>query len=146
MSLQTCISFSYVEHKRRYFEEPNSFWSPLTSTVGKEILWKTTVWSPAFFKISYFVFNIRKKLKQVWNDMRVSRWQNFHFWMNCPFNGNLSKMFVFLLAGTVLAGSVHTVVLMMPVPWVRMELAMWRMLMVFKCLLLLVLSMKIYKQ
>lgn len=30
----------------------------------------------------------------------------------------------------------HTVVFMMPVPWVRMELAMCRMLMVFKCLLL----------
>ncbi len=32
---------SYVEHKRRYFEEPNSCWSPLTSIVGKEILWKS---------------------------------------------------------------------------------------------------------
>lgn len=36
-----------------------------------------------------------------------------------------------------------TVVFMMPVPCVRMELAMWRMLMVFRCLLLLAFSMKI---
>ncbi len=28
--------------------------------------------SSEFFKISSFVFNIRKKLTQVWNDMRVS--------------------------------------------------------------------------
>ncbi len=40
MSFQTCI-LSYVEHKIRYFEEPNSYWSPLTSIVGKEILWKS---------------------------------------------------------------------------------------------------------
>ncbi len=35
---------SYVDHKRRYFEEfggENSCWSPLTSIVGKEILWKS---------------------------------------------------------------------------------------------------------
>ncbi len=34
-------------------------------------------WRP-WFKIFYFVFNIRKKLMQVWNNMRVSKWwQNF---------------------------------------------------------------------
>lgn len=37
-----------------------------------------------------------------------------------------------------------TVVFIMPVPWVRMELAMWRMLMVFRCLLLDVRSTNIY--
>ncbi len=31
----------YVEHKRRYFEEPNSWWSSLTSIVGKEMLLKS---------------------------------------------------------------------------------------------------------
>lgn len=36
-----------------------------------------------------------------------------------------------------------TVVFMIPVPCVRMELAMCRMLMVFKCLLLLAFSIKI---
>ncbi len=31
--------------------------------------------SSKFFKIFYFVFNIRKKCIQVWNDMRVSKWK-----------------------------------------------------------------------
>ncbi len=33
--------------------------------------------SSKFFKISYFVFNIRKKLIQVWNDMRVNDDKSF---------------------------------------------------------------------
>ncbi len=41
------------------FEETNSCWSPMNSIVGKEILWSqwglSTVWLPAFFKISSFV-------------------------------------------------------------------------------------------
>ena len=38
-----------------------------------------------------------------------------------------------------------TVVFMMPVPCVRIELAMWRILMVFRCLLLLDFSTKIFE-
>ncbi len=57
------------------FEEPNSCWSPLTSIVRKEMLWKSmrpsTVWLPAFFRISSFMFIMREKLIQVWNDRRV---------------------------------------------------------------------------
>ncbi len=34
-----CKILSYVEHKLRYFEKPVSYWSPLTSIVGKEIIW-----------------------------------------------------------------------------------------------------------
>ncbi len=35
-------------------------------------------WRPTFFKISSFVFSRRKKLIQVWNKLRVSKWwQNF---------------------------------------------------------------------
>ncbi len=46
----------------------------------------STVWL-IFFKISSFMFNIRKKLKQVWNDMRVTKWwQTFTFWVNYSFN------------------------------------------------------------
>ncbi len=37
--------------------------------VNSEI-WKTAVW--AFFKTSPFVFQSRKKIKHVWNDMWVS--------------------------------------------------------------------------
>ncbi len=54
---------SYVEHKRRYFEEPNCCLSQLTSIVEKEILCQwgpSSHWLPAFFKLSSFMFNIRK--------------------------------------------------------------------------------------
>ncbi len=32
-----------------------------------------TFWLPKFFKISSFMFHRRKKVKQVWNDMRMSK-------------------------------------------------------------------------
>ncbi len=42
----------------------------------------STVWLQAFFKISSFMFNIKKKLIQVWNDIGMSKfWQNVH--INC---------------------------------------------------------------
>ena len=41
------------------------------------------------------------------------------------------------------AQTILTVVFMMPVPCVRIELAIWRILMVFRCLLLLDRSTKI---
>ncbi len=38
-------------------------------------------------QISSFVFGRTKKFTQVWNYLRVSKWwQNFHFWVNYPFN------------------------------------------------------------
>ncbi len=43
-----------------------------------------------FFKISSFVFNIRKKLIQVWKDTRVN-YDNFNFWVNYPFKDLLVK-------------------------------------------------------
>ncbi len=44
-----------------------------------------TAWLQTFFKISSFVFRT-KKFIQVWNYLRVSKWwQNFHFWVYCPF-------------------------------------------------------------
>ncbi len=65
---------------------PNDFHSisfPIMEVNGDKQLFG----SSKLFKISYFVFNIRKKLIKVWNDMRVSKWwQNFHFWVNYPFN------------------------------------------------------------
>ncbi len=49
--------------------------------------------SSKLFKISSFVFNIKKRLIQVWNDMRVSKWwQNFHFWVNYSFKVSLSTL------------------------------------------------------
>ncbi len=42
--------------------------------------------------MSSFVFNIRRKVIQVWNDMRVSRWwRNFHFWVNYSFKHSSLK-------------------------------------------------------
>ncbi len=45
-------------------------------------------WCPkTFFKISSFVFGRTNKFKEVCNYLRVSKWwQNFHFWVNYPFN------------------------------------------------------------
>ncbi len=54
-----------------------------------------TAWLQTFFKISSFVFGRTKKFIQVWNYLRVSKWwQNFHFWVNYPFN---HKYFIWIL-------------------------------------------------
>ncbi len=42
---------------------------------------KTTFWRIQRKKM----FNVRKKLIHVWNDIRLSKWQHFHFWVNYPF-------------------------------------------------------------
>ncbi len=58
-----------------FFSYYGSQWCPKTS------------WLQTFFKISSFVFSRTKKFIQVWNYLRVSKWwQNFHFWVNYPFN------------------------------------------------------------
>ncbi len=31
------------------------------------------------------------KVLRVWNDMKVSKWQNFHFWVNYPFKHDLFR-------------------------------------------------------
>ncbi len=45
-----------------------------------------TAWLQTFFRISSFVFGKTKTFIQVWNYSRVSKWQNFQFWVNYPFN------------------------------------------------------------
>ncbi len=40
---------------------------------------------PTFFRISSFVFSRTKTFIQVWNNLRVSKWQNFNLWVNYPF-------------------------------------------------------------
>ncbi len=84
-----------AEHKGRYSEEygkQSSSGAPLTSMVfffsyyGSQWCPKTA-WLQTFFKISSFVFGRTKKFIQVWNYLWVSKWwQNFHFWVNYPFN------------------------------------------------------------
>ncbi len=69
---------SYTERRRRYSEE---CW---TSIVGSEILHKSietvNCVITKFFKIYYFMFNMRKKLIQVWNDMKI---MTCTFWIFC---------------------------------------------------------------
>ncbi len=66
-----CTFLSYVKHKRRYFEEywrtkPIDFIIRDRNTTGQ--YGATHFWLSASFKIFSFMFNIRKKLMQVWND------------------------------------------------------------------------------
>jgi len=62
------------------FNESPMFLTPLTF-----ILWTKT--TETFFNISSFVLHRRKKVIEVWNDMRVSKWwQNCNFWVIYPFN------------------------------------------------------------
>ncbi len=62
---------------------------PLTSTVGKKNYgsqWcPRTALFPTFFRISSFVFSRTKTLIQVWKYLIVSKWQNYHFWVDYPF-------------------------------------------------------------
>ncbi len=93
ISFQTC-NLSYFEHKRKYFEEPNSYWSPLTFIVGKEILWKSMgtincLSTSILHNIFFHVLNYANF--QVCNDMRLSKgWLNFHVWVNYAINNNVS--------------------------------------------------------
>ncbi len=41
---------------------------------------------PTFFRISSFVFSRTKTFIQVQNYLSVSKWQDFHFWVNYPLN------------------------------------------------------------
>ncbi len=68
-----------------------------------------TAWLQTFFKISPFVFGWTKTFIQVWNYLRVCKWQNFHFWVNYPFNVN-TLVDLGCVAPTT-TSSVHTIVL-----------------------------------
>ncbi len=90
-NLYECVCSA--EHKGRYSEEcgkQSSSGAPLTSMVffsyyGSQ--WcPRTAWLQTFFKISSFVFSRTNTFIQVWIYLRVSKWwQNFHFWVYCPF-------------------------------------------------------------
>ncbi len=56
------------------------------------LLWniKVDILRNVVLKTFYFIFHRRKKVMQVWYNMRVSKWwQNKFFWVNCPFNNQL---------------------------------------------------------
>ncbi len=46
-----------------------------------------TAWLQTFFRISSFVFRTNTFI-QVWIYLRMSKWQNFHFWVYCLFKIN----------------------------------------------------------
>ncbi len=71
--------------------ETEQFWGTIDFHSIFFLLWKSIVpqnsWLQTFFRISSFVFGRTKKFIQIWNYLRVSKWwQNFHFWVNYPFN------------------------------------------------------------
>ncbi len=81
-----------AEHKGGYSEEcgkQSSSGAQLTSIVlffpTMEVNGALKQPGYKLFKISSFVFGRTKKFIQVWNYLRVSKWQNFHFWVNYPF-------------------------------------------------------------
>ncbi len=88
-NLYECVCSA--EHKGRYSEECGKQSSSgsyyfFFSYYGSQWCPKTA-WLQTFFKISSFVFSRTKTFIQVWNYLRVSKWwQNFHFWVNYPFN------------------------------------------------------------
>ncbi len=62
------------------------FWGTIDFHSRKKILWSRTALFPTFFRISSFVFSRTNTFIQVWNYLRMSKWwQNFHFWVYCPF-------------------------------------------------------------
>ncbi len=87
-----------AEHK--YFEESLStgrFGQPLTISIFYLfLLWKSVAAQSSQF--TNFLQNIflcsTKKCIEVWNNLRGSQWQNFHFWVNYPLNvsGQRDKM------------------------------------------------------
>jgi len=82
---------SSAENKGRYFEErlePNSCLAPLTSIVEKK--YYGSLWCQSYFKRSSFVFSRRKKLIQVCNNLRVSKWwQILIFGWSIPLTANV---------------------------------------------------------
>ncbi len=82
-------------HKRRYFWRlfvTRLFWGTIDFHSRKPKYYGSqwcprTALFPSFFRISSFVFSRTNTFIQVWNYLRVSKWwQNFHFWVNYPFN------------------------------------------------------------
>lgn len=48
------------------------------------------------YPLNLLLFCRRKKVIQLWNDMRQSKWLNkFHFGLNCPFKWELFFLFTF---------------------------------------------------
>ncbi len=84
-SLYECLCSA--EHKGRYSEEfgkqssSGHHWLPLYF-ISPTIEVSGAPKQPGYKLSSEY---LRKTFIQVWNDLRASTWQNFHFWVNYPF-------------------------------------------------------------
>ncbi len=90
-SKPVCISLFWTQRKifwrqfvTRLFWGTIDFHRRKTITMEVNGAHKTALF-PTFFKISSIVFCRTKTFIQVWNYLRVSKWQKFHFWLNYPF-------------------------------------------------------------
>ncbi len=71
------------ELRDKTLQFPFSFYSVAKTSVH---IMRINSWLPTLFKIYVFVFNRRKKLIHVWNNLMFrQRWQHFHFLVHCPF-------------------------------------------------------------
>ncbi len=72
-------------YKSTFMLLSHPFWS-LTASVPCNY---KKEWPAQFFKIvassSFAAWKKKKCSKEVWNNMKVSKWHNFHFWVNYPF-------------------------------------------------------------
>ncbi len=87
-----------AEHKGRYFEESlesGCFGAPLTSIVGKTILWKSMVPQncsvSTFFRISSFVFSRTNTFIQVWIYLRMNDDRIFIFGCTVPLSYKIRR-------------------------------------------------------
>ncbi len=82
------MNFFLSKYKRRYFLSNSCFchWLPKYYFPTMEFNGYQQLFGRTFFKISSFVLNRRRKLIQICNNLKVSKWwQNFHVWLNHPF-------------------------------------------------------------
>ncbi len=79
-----------VEHKRRYFGEPNSYWPPFTFIVRKEILWMSmgTINCLITLMLQNIYFCVQHKEENSYRFRTIWGWvnyNNFNFGVNYPF-------------------------------------------------------------
>lgn len=74
LALCSFMCISSFKCKSRYFE---GFWHYLTSIIGKKILWKS-------IDVRIFICVLHK----TWF-LTSKRWQNYNFWVNCPFKHSI---------------------------------------------------------
>lgn len=83
------IQSSFIHPHVNLYKDRQIFWECLCGFVRTQ--WKSTeaiVWSRVFLRISSSAFHRWKNVIRVWNDMRVNKLSNFHFWVHYHYNGS----------------------------------------------------------